>query len=148
MPIDVDRARVRELVGTMSDSVRRLRELGALPETEFLADFRNTESAKYLMLVATESAIDLCNHIAARQGGRAPQGYADCFAVLADIGVIDDGLAQRLGQIARFRNLLVHLYWRVDNQRVYELISSSLKDIDAYIGTVLEWIDDSHSDKV
>jgi len=67
--------------------------------------------------VVTEAAIDLCNHIVARQGGRAPQDYADCFAVLADLKVIKPDLAKRLKQMAHFRNLLVHLYWRVDNQR-------------------------------
>jgi uncharacterized protein YutE (UPF0331/DUF86 family) len=35
-------------------------------------DFRNTESAKYLFIVAIATAIDLCNHIVAQQGGRAP----------------------------------------------------------------------------
>lgn len=75
----------------------------------FLADYRNTESAKYLLIVATEAAIDLCNHIVARQGGRAPQDYADCFAILADLKVIKPGLAKRPKQMARFRDLFVHL---------------------------------------
>jgi uncharacterized protein YutE (UPF0331/DUF86 family) len=124
----------------MTDALRRLQELGTITESEFLSDFRSTESAKYLFIVVTEAAIDLCNHIVSRQGGRAPESYADCFAVLVDLGLISDELSLRLRQMTRFRNLLVHLYWRVDNRRVYELIHTSLGDVEAYIRAVLDWM--------
>ena len=108
----VDLLRIRDLLGNIANAQRRLRELGRLPEAEFLADFRNTESAKYLLVVATEAAIDVCNHIVARQGGRAPQDYADCFTILADLQVIEPNLTARLRQMARFRNLVVHYIGR------------------------------------
>jgi uncharacterized protein YutE (UPF0331/DUF86 family) len=79
----------------------------------FLADRRALNSAKYLLIVAAEAALDICNHVAARRGGRSPEDYADCIAILAEIGAIDDVLRQRLVRMARFRNLLVHLYWKV-----------------------------------
>jgi uncharacterized protein YutE (UPF0331/DUF86 family) len=134
---DVDPIRVRDLLGGIAEALRRLRELGLLSEDVFLADFRNTESAKYLLIVATEAAIDICNHIVARRSGRAPEDYADCFAVLVDLRVITPDLAERLQRMARFRNLLVHLYWRVDNRRVYEVITDDLGDFDAFSKQVL-----------
>ena len=137
---DVDPLRVRDLLGNIAEAQGRLRELGQLAEAEFLADYRNTESAKYLLIVATEAAIDLCNHIVARQGGRAPQDYADCFAILADLKVIKPDLAKRLKQMARFRNLFVHLYWKVDNQRVYQVIQDSLGDLDTFRQQVSTWV--------
>jgi uncharacterized protein YutE (UPF0331/DUF86 family) len=136
----VDPIRIRDLLGHVVDAQRRLRELGALPEAVFLDDFRNTSSAKYLLIVATEAAIDLCNHIVARQGGRAPQDYADCFAILAELGVIESDLVRRLGQMARFRNLLVHLYRRMDDRRVYQVIHDNLGDLDVFRQQVLAWL--------
>jgi uncharacterized protein YutE (UPF0331/DUF86 family) len=124
----------------MADAQRRLRELGALPELEFLGDYRNTDGAKYLLIVATASAIDLCNHVVACRGGRAPQDYADCFAILAELRVIDLDVARRLQQMARFRNLLVHLYWRVDDRRVYQVIHDDLGDLDVFREQVLTWL--------
>lgn len=134
----VDPIRTRELIGVMNDAVRRLRELGVMSKAEFLADFRNTESAKYLFIVATEAAVDLCNHIVSRQSSRAPENYADCFAVLSELNFIDNDLLLRLQRMARFRNLLVHLYWQVDNARVYEAIHTSLEDIEHYTRVVLD----------
>lgn len=137
---DVDPIRIRDLLGNMADARRRLRELGQLSETDFLDDYRNTESAKYLLIVTTEAAIDLCNHVVARQGGRSPQDYADYFAILAELGVITSDLANRLRRMARFRNLLVHLYWQVDNRRVYQIIQDDLGDLDAFRQQVLNWL--------
>jgi uncharacterized protein YutE (UPF0331/DUF86 family) len=127
--MSVDPIRVRERLGIITDAQRRLQELGGLSADDFLADFRNTESAKYLLIVATEAAIDLCNHIAARQGGRSPDSYADCFTVLAELGIIENVLAGHLRQMARFRNFLVHLYWQVDNRRIYDVLQQNLADL-------------------
>lgn len=128
----LNKALLRELIGAIADAQRKLHELGQLAEEEFLSDFRNTESAKYLLIVASEAAIDICNHIAARQEGRAPEDYADCFEVLVELELLERGLAERLQQMARFRNLLVHVYQKVDNRRVYQYIHTSLHDLDTY----------------
>ena len=133
----VDPIRIRDLLGHIVDAQRRLRELGALPEAAYLGDFRNTASAKYLFIVAIEAAIDLCNHIVAHQGGRAPQAYADCFDILAELCVIELDLARRLKRMARFRNLL---YRRVDDRRVYQVIHDNLDDLDVFRRQVLAWL--------
>ncbi|RIK36663.1 MAG: hypothetical protein DCC55_26610 [Chloroflexi bacterium] len=48
------------------------------------------------------------------------------------MGLMERGLAERLQQMARFRNLLVHVYQKVDNRRVYKYIHTSLNDLDTY----------------
>ena len=136
---DIDLLRIRDLLGSMAEALTRLRELGQLSLPEFLADYRNTESSKYLLIVAIEAAIDICNHIVARQGGSAPQYYADCFAILTDLKAITSDLTPRLKRMARFHNLLVHLYWKVDDRRVYEVIHQDLDDLDIFRQQVSAW---------
>jgi uncharacterized protein YutE (UPF0331/DUF86 family) len=38
--------------------------------------------------------------------------------------------------MARLRNLLVHLYWKVDNTRVYQAIRDDLGDYEAYLAAI------------
>jgi uncharacterized protein YutE (UPF0331/DUF86 family) len=76
----------------------------------------------------------------ARQGRRAPQDYADCFTILADLGVITPDLATGLKQMARFRNLVVHLYWKVDNRRVCKIIQNDLGDLDNFRQQLSSWL--------
>lgn len=137
---NVDPVRLRELLGNINEALGRLRQLQQLSLAEFLGDFRNTESTKYLLVVACEAAIDICNHVAARRGGGAPDEYAQCFVILADLQVIERELANRLQSMARFRNLLVHLYWKVDNERVYQVLANNLTDVDDYCHQIAQWM--------
>lgn len=130
---EVNLDRLRELAGYLLGAVRELRELGRTPREVFLADSRTVNGAKYLLIVATEAALDICNHIAARRGGRSPRDYADCLAVLREIAAVDEVLAGRLARMARFRNLLVHLYWRVDDAEIYRVIQEDLGDLEDYL---------------
>jgi uncharacterized protein YutE (UPF0331/DUF86 family) len=41
--------------------------------------------------------------------------------------------------VARVRDLLVHLYWQVDDRRVYQIIRENLGDLDAYRAQVARW---------
>lgn len=136
----VNVARVRDLLGNISEALHALRQLASLSEAEFLGDFRNTESAKYLLIKATEAAIDVCTHIVARAEGRAPQDYADCFTVLRSLGIIGEPLSERLRKMARFRNLLVHVYWQVDNAQVFRVIGNELDDLVKFQEQVGQWL--------
>ena len=133
---EVNLDRLRELAGHVRNSVRQLRELGEVRRDLFVSDARSVNSAKYLLIVATEATLDICNHLAARRGGRSPEDYADCMAIMAEIGVIDDDLKIRLMRMARFRNLLVHLYARVDDGEVHRTIRENLGDLEQYLASV------------
>ena len=133
---EVNLDRLRELAGYLRDAVRQLRELGQPPRELFVADPRATNSAKYLLIVAAEAALDICNHLAARRGARSPQDYADCMAIMTEIGVIDLDLGTRLMRMSRFRNLLVHLYTRVNDGEVHRVIREDLGDLERYLASV------------
>ena len=133
---DVNLDRVRELAGHLRDAIRQLNELAEGPVDAFVADCRVVNGAKYLLIVACEAALDICNHLVARRGGRSPADYADCIAILGEIGAIGPDLIPRLVSMARFRNLLVHLYARVDDREVYRVIRNDLRDFDEYLAAL------------
>ena len=137
---DLNLDRLRELAGHLRDAVRQLREVAGMPRDAFLADSRTINSAKYLLIVATEAALDICNHLAARRGARSPEDYADCMVVLAEIGVIDNDLRTRLVRMARFRNLLVHVYTKVDDGQVHRVLREDLGDFERYLESVGQYL--------
>jgi len=67
---------------------------------------------------------------------RFPKDNADSFVVLAENGVVDPALRDPLRAMARFRNRLVHLYWEVDDPRVWEYLQTSLEDVEAFARAV------------
>ncbi|MGB9777123.1 MAG: type VII toxin-antitoxin system HepT family RNase toxin [Anaerolineae bacterium] len=75
-----------------------------------------------------------------RERGRSPTDYADCFTVLQEIGVLPDDLAERMRRMARFRNLLVHLYGKVDNRKVHRILREDLDDLRLFREAIARWV--------
>jgi uncharacterized protein YutE (UPF0331/DUF86 family) len=42
--------------------------------------------------------------------------------------------------MAKFRNLLVHLYWKVDDKKVFQMLKTDIQDIKKYIKEIKELI--------
>lgn len=126
----VDPGRLRDLLDRIRVETSHLQRL-ALSEAEaLLADSDTLAAVKYRFIVAIEASIDAGRHLVASAGLRAPQDFADTFQVLAEGGVLDEATAARGQDMARFRNLLVHGYARVDDRRVVEILQTRLGDLD------------------
>ncbi|AIY89254.1 type VII toxin-antitoxin system HepT family RNase toxin [Geoglobus acetivorans] len=129
---------------------RRLAEIKLLAEElkeildmgleKFLSDSYVRDAAKYRLLVAIEAAIAICNHIAVRAAKEVPGSYSDCFIILGKSGVISEELAKKLAEMAKFRNMLVHVYWKIDDRKVYDIIGKDLSDLDRFIDEVRAYL--------
>jgi uncharacterized protein YutE (UPF0331/DUF86 family) len=66
-----------------------------------------------------DERIDLGTQLVTEQSARPPSDYADVFRILGEKGVIPGDLALRLGNAAKQRNLIVHLYMEIDDLAVF-----------------------------
>lgn len=107
----------------------------------FLDDFTKVESAKHLLQVSIECCLDLAHHVVADAGFRTPQSGYDSFVVLQEEGIIPEEFMPTLRQMVSFRNRVVHLYWDVDDQTVYEIVQNNLRDFDNYVKYILDYVD-------
>ncbi len=128
--------KVARLVSEMRKALSRLKTLAALDKQSFLSDPDKIGSAKYNFVVAIETCIDLCNHIISQNAYRAPEDYADTFQVLGEQGVFGEDFLKVLKDMARFRNRLIHLYWEIDDDQVYEILKSRLGDFKAFLSQI------------
>jgi len=133
MPNKINIERIKQFAGEVKETVRFLREFSAMGKEQILKNPTFLGSIKYNLIVAIQGCIDICSHILAKKGGRAPQDYGDCFYLMSESGFLEKPLSERLIQMARFRNLLIHLYWRVDDERVYKIMVENLDDFDQFL---------------
>jgi uncharacterized protein YutE (UPF0331/DUF86 family) len=129
----VDAERLRRLLDRVRDAESELRRLRALEPVEVLDDPDRLNSVKYLFVVAAEAAIDAGQHVIAAEGLRAPATFAAVFEELRQGGWLPEDLATSLAAMARFRNLLVHGYADVDDERVVATLQGDrLDDLTAF----------------
>ena len=130
---DLVRARCSEI----EESVQRLEALAARELADFLADRDAQDVACYRLLIAIEAALALCYHVSSRRLRTAPESYADCFAVLGEAGLVAPDLAERLQRMAKFGNLLVHVYWNVDHRQVHKAMREDPGDLRAFAAAIV-----------
>lgn len=130
---DLVRSRCEEIEAAIS----RLEQFRSVSREQFLADQDKLDIACYRLLVAIEAALALCFHVSAKQLQRVPEEYAACFSALEQAGLISQDLAARLRQMARFRNLLIHVYWKIDYGQIYDMIQTQLEDLRAFAAAIV-----------
>jgi len=128
--------KITKLISEMRKTTERLKSLKFLDKKSFLNDPDKIASAKYNFIIAIESAIDICNHIISQNSYRAPEDYADTFQVLGEQGAFEKDFAKVLKEMAKFRNRLVHLYWEVDDEQVYEILQFRLDDFKIFLDNI------------
>jgi len=139
-----DREKLVTLVSEFRKSYLQLQKLKDLGQEDFLKDPDKIGSAKYQFIVAIESSIDMCNHIISRNGYRVPEDYGDTFKVMAEQGAFDQSFSEELVKMAKFRNRLVHLYWEIDDSRLYSILEDHLADLKKFLNSIasfLQWKD-------
>ena len=128
----VDELRVRALLDRLGAEIDALHRLAARDRAELLADDDLLAAVKYRFIIAIEVCIDIGRHVIASEGLRAPLDYADVFTVLVEAHLVDPATAADLRDTARFRNLLVHGYTKVDDNRVVEILHDRVVDLTAF----------------
>jgi uncharacterized protein YutE (UPF0331/DUF86 family) len=135
----VDQDKIEGLIRLLRQYTTYLRQLASLTLDEFLKDPHAIGSARYYLTVAVEACLDIASHIIASEGMRAPRDYKDTFQVLNEADVLSDDLATTMQSLAGLRNLLVHVYWNVNDVMIHESLQSELNDFEAFVSCILDF---------
>ncbi len=73
-----------------------------MSQEKFLNDRDIIDITCYRLLIAIEAAIQICVHISSKKLHQVPEGYAECFAILANSGIIPYELGHRLQKNGSF----------------------------------------------
>jgi uncharacterized protein YutE (UPF0331/DUF86 family) len=128
----VDASVLARKIAAIRDAVARIREV--VPETPaaFLADRTAREVVTLNLFLALQETIGLATHWLADDGVAVPETYGDVFSTMAERGVIDAALGERLRAAAGLRNLVAHQYGVLEFARVHAVARAELDDLLAF----------------
>jgi uncharacterized protein YutE (UPF0331/DUF86 family) len=111
-----------------------LRELRALGRPEALrTDVREERFLTRTLQMAIEAALDVASHVVSDERLGEPATNRELFAILERNGWLPPPLAERLGDMAGFRNVLVHSYDDLDLDVVEDVLRHHLDDLLAFV---------------
>jgi uncharacterized protein YutE (UPF0331/DUF86 family)/predicted nucleotidyltransferase len=141
----IDRDRVIEFLRLISADVQDLREKAKTSKEEYLRSRDMQAIVERRLQTAIESCLNIGNHLIARLGLRPPQDYGDVFRILRDAYILPSECAEAMVDMARFRNLLVHLYWQLDYERIYDSLQGRFASLEAFASRIEQWLRDQGS---
>jgi uncharacterized protein YutE (UPF0331/DUF86 family) len=135
----VDPDRVTSKLGSLEANLEGLREKQTASKEAYLTDRDLRDVVERRFEKAIQASLDIASHIVASEGYREPNDYGDLFRILEENGVLSPELADRMVEMAGFRNVLAHEYAGIDDERVYEQLQD-VTQFDAYAEEVLDVI--------
>jgi len=116
-PESID-ARLEHLAELLAES-ERIRAGG---RTAYDAAFRDRLAAQRAIQLAIQICVDIGAHLIAELGLRMPDDYWGVFAVLREPLGLAPELVEGLSAAAGMRNVLVHVYLKVDDDKVWDAL--------------------------
>lgn len=115
--------------------------LKKLGENDF-AEFKSGDGwklAQFHLHRALEGVFNIATHILSRIPGGAASQYKEIAVKLGEFKIVPADFAKnKLVQMAKYRNRLVHFYAEIKAEELYKIIHDDLVDFDIFLSAVKE----------
>jgi uncharacterized protein YutE (UPF0331/DUF86 family)/predicted nucleotidyltransferase len=126
----------------------RLRLRFASFET-FRSDVDTRELCVHYLRIALESVLDVCRHFLATVGVSLGElDTTNLIELAAEKGLLEPAFALRIRGMAGMRNAIAHVYWRLDYEAIYAVITGQVQDFDEFARLVRACLDRQRQDPV
>lgn len=89
---------------------------------------------------AIENVFDICHVINADLSLGVPSSEEDVIQNLKTEGILDADVSNRLKNMRRFRNIVVHRYGKIDDRIAFSLLESELEDFTLFTGRIMAFL--------
>ena len=137
-----DEKGILEHLRALNESLKDWERYRSIPLEELHTDRDKRNMVLHAMLISVQSAIDIANHIIAEKGLRKPSSYRETFEIIYEEGLISKNLSENLSDLAGLRNVLVHIYWRLDIDAIYEIVQEDLRVLKEFESAVKRLLQD------
>ncbi len=129
----VDVEIIRSRLATLVEMLSILKRHQKLSLKSYLEDRERQLIVEHALLVGIQSILDLATHILADSEVKDISDYRDALLKLGRIKVLPSHFAERIADMAGFRNLLIHEYQEIDSRKVHGFLTQRLSDFEEFI---------------
>jgi uncharacterized protein YutE (UPF0331/DUF86 family) len=106
--------------------IAELEKQRQLPFDDFQSDFTRQLASERAFQAAIETCIDVASHLVSTYQLGQPNESRDLFRFLIQAGYFTQEYGEAMMAMVSFRNRLVHLYWAIDLERLYEYLQTDI----------------------
>jgi uncharacterized protein YutE (UPF0331/DUF86 family) len=136
----VDETLILRKLGELDEYSRQIKEYGKITVAEYSADWKIQRIIERTLQMMIETCVDIAGHIISDKGYRIPKSYSDTFRVLREEQLVNEKLYVALEKMAKFRNVAVHHYDKVDAEIVVGILKKDLKDFRGFRESIVNFL--------
>ena len=133
----VDKTLILRKLAELEEYLGQVKEYATMTVERYSKDWKAQRVVERTLQMMIEICADVAGHIVSDKGYRVPATYADTFRVLHENGLLNKELFETMEKMARFRNIIVHHYDKVDAEIVIGILKKDLKDLSAYKDAII-----------
>ena len=135
----LDKEKIMSKLDELNGYLEELNEIKIDDFNEYIGSIEKKRASERLLQVSIEVVIDVCNIIVSNLKLGIPYDEDMLFKKLKEKDIISEKMKDILRNLKGFRNVLVHKYGEVDNERVFENIEK-LQDFDDFKEEILTFL--------
>lgn len=139
MAIEIERIIAK--IDFINEYLHELENLQLTTYVEYLNNKIQRDLSRLYLQLVYQAAIDINQHILTEAFGLEIQKYSDTFVLMGIYGVIDSELSNILKESAKMRNVLVHLYDKIDYSVLFDSVGETLADYPIYIEQISSYLE-------
>jgi len=116
----INKNSVNQKLKKLEESAKMLEDYKKVQEKDFLEDATIRGASIHYLVLGIEVIIDIGNHILTEVFQEHADSYEEIILKLGETKVIAENFAKDNADMAKFRNLLIHEYIKVNMETVYE----------------------------
>jgi len=136
----VDKLLLGRKLSQIETYLRQIREYSKISLTAYKNDWKIQRIVERTLQILIELCIDIANHLISDKGMRLPTGYADTFNVLGENRIISKNLSKTMEKMAKFRNVVVHQYEKIEPTIVVSILHKNLDDFEKYKKAIIKYL--------
>ena len=135
----IDEDKVLSKIDELNKYLEELEKIRPLDFDEYRKSIEKKRSCERLLQISVESVIDTCNIIVSNLKLGIPYDEDALFEKLEQNGIISKQMRNKLKDMKGFRNILVHKYGEVDDEKVFENLDR-LEDFEQFKEEILNFL--------
>ena len=132
-----------KIIAKLDQMKQYLTELGGiLPDTvdEYMESLKIRRACEKTIELAIETVIDVISGVIAEKRLGVPSSEESIIQIAQKNKMLSIALAKKIQEMKGFRNVLVHKYGEVDDERVYTYLSEELEDFEVFEREIVKFL--------
>lgn len=134
----VDKALILRKLTELEEHLKQIKEFSNISVEDYSREWKTQRIVERTLQIMIEICADIANHIIADKGYRVPKSYADTFRVLYEKDIIEEEIFKMMENMAKFRNVVVHRYDKLDEYIVINILKKHLNDFLVYRNVIVD----------